>query len=197
MNFILPLKEICVQWDQDRSVYLDISFILNHAKCFPNCGVNNLTVIHLSQPGLGLTPLWLCKAYIEVFRWPWWLRQSSAPSPKPHPPLIIRVVTQWSRPAHWPCWKLSREKKLLPVLAQMNIQTTMFEKWKKYQKSSIRARDCFQTASILCFSFLSSIFLESTLKVSSRLCHLAWIPVVFISSPTLFILSCPSSKTNP
>lgn len=111
MNFILPLKEICVQWDQDRSVYLDISFILNHAKCFPNCGVNNLAVIHLSQPGLGLTPLWLCKAYIEVFRWPWWLRQSSAPSPEPHPPLIICMVTQWSRPAHWPCWKLSRGKK--------------------------------------------------------------------------------------
>lgn len=40
----------------------------------------------------------------------------------------------------------------------MTIQTTMFEKWKKFQKSSIRDRDCFQTASILCLCFLSSIF---------------------------------------
>lgn len=163
---------------------------------FQTAGVNNLIVVHLSQPGLGLTHLWLCKAYTEVFRWPWWLRQSSAPSPKPHPPLIICVVTQWSRPAHRPCWKLSREK-LLSALAQMTIQTTMFEKWKKYQKSSIRARDCFQTASIICLSFLSSIFLESTLKSLSRLHHLVRIPVVFNSSPTLLFLPCPSSKINP
>lgn len=36
MNCILTSKEICIQWDQDRSLYLDISSILNHAKCFPN-----------------------------------------------------------------------------------------------------------------------------------------------------------------
>lgn len=85
---------------------------------------------------------------------------------------------------------------MLPLQTQMIIQTAMFEKWKKYQKSSIRARDCFQTASIICLSFLSSIFLKSTLKSLSRLHHLAWIPVVFNLSPPLLVLSCSIQQNH-
>lgn len=112
---------------------------------------------------------------------------------------------------HWSCVSSHREadqdtdlaqkwvgeKKLFSVLVQMTIQTTALEKWKKYQKSSIRARDCFQAASIICLSFLLSIFLDSTLKSLSRLHHLAWIRVVFSSSPTLLILSCLRRKSSP
>ena len=86
---------------------------------------------------------------------------------------------------------------MFSVLPQMTIQIIMLEKWKKYQKSSIRARDCFQAASIICLSFLLSIFLDSTLKSLSRLYHLAWIPVLFSSSPTLPFLSCLPSKSSP
>lgn len=86
---------------------------------------------------------------------------------------------------------------MFSVLAQMTIQPTALEKWKKYQKSSIRATDCLQAASIICLSFLLSIFLDSALKSLSRLHHLAWIPIVFSSSPTLLFLSCLSRKSSP
>jgi len=75
--------------------------------------MNNLIVIHLHQSGLHFAHLCLYKAYTELFRWLWWLRQSPASSPKLHPPLVIYVVTQRSRPGHWPGWKVTRRKKVV------------------------------------------------------------------------------------
>lgn len=92
---------------------------------------------------------------------------------------------------------MTRGKNVVLCSGSNDHTTTTQEKWKKYHKSSIRARNCFQAVLIIFLSFLSSIFLDSTFKILLRLHHLAWIPVVFSLSSTLLFRSClPKGKQS-
>lgn len=159
--------------------------------------MNNLVVIHLSQSGLRFTHLWLYKAYTELFRWLWWVRQSPPPSPKPHAPLAICVVTLWSRPGYWPGWKMSRGKKHHSLfLLKWPYKQLCWENW----RNTIRAASWLEAACrqplLYVFPFCH-LFFWIQLKSLSRLHHPAWIPVIFSSSPTPLFLSCLPTKSSP
>lgn len=90
---------------------------------------------------------------------------------------------------------MSRGKNTVLCSGSNDHATTTQEKWKKYHKSSIRARKHFQAVSIIFLSFLPSFFLDSMFKTLSRLHYLAWIPVVFSLSPTLLFVSCQHKQS--
>lgn len=158
--------------------------------------MNKPIVIHLSQSDLHFTHFWLYNAYTELFRWLWWLSALL---------LLLDPVLCWS--FVWPqseadqdtdlAEKMTWGGKLLSLLAQMSLQTTALKKWRKYHNSSIRARDCFQAASIIRLCFLIPIFLDLTLKSPPRLRCLSWVCVAFSSPPSLLFLSCLTNKHSP